>query len=49
MLLKIGDFGLANEIVNNERRYTVCGTVNYLAPEIFSNNSIDNNSKGHSY
>lgn len=33
--LKIGDFGLAAVLANDrERKYTVCGTPNYIAPEV---------------
>eukprot|EP00826_Nyctotherus_ovalis_P064106 TRINITY_DN9399_c0_g1_i7.p1 TRINITY_DN9399_c0_g1~~TRINITY_DN9399_c0_g1_i7.p1 ORF type:complete len:595 (-),score=89.53 TRINITY_DN9399_c0_g1_i7:157-1941(-) len=33
--LKVGDFGLAAELTNrSERRKTICGTPNYMAPEI---------------
>ena len=33
--LKVGDFGLAAVLANNrERKYTVCGTPNYIAPEV---------------
>lgn len=32
--IKIGDFGLSAEIKGNEKRRTVCGTPNYIAPEI---------------
>ncbi|KAF0984085.1 hypothetical protein FDP41_008000 [Naegleria fowleri] len=42
MRVKIGDFGLATEVHNNERKTTICGTPNYIAPEILL-------SKGHSY
>jgi len=36
MNLKIGDFGLAAKLETfNEKRKTMCGTPNYLAPEIF--------------
>lgn len=33
--LKVGDFGLATALTHDgERRKTVCGTPNYIAPEI---------------
>lgn len=36
--IKLGDFGLAAKLKNDsEKRHTVCGTPNYLAPEILSN------------
>jgi polo-like kinase 1 len=42
--IKLGDFGLAARLdFDNERRHTVCGTPNYLAPEVLSNRV------GHSY
>lgn len=34
MNIKLGDFGLATKIEDAERKYTLCGTPNYLAPEI---------------
>ncbi|KAF7283354.1 hypothetical protein GWI33_000864 [Rhynchophorus ferrugineus] len=41
--VKIGDFGLAAKIeYDGERKKTLCGTPNYIAPEIL-------NKKGHSY
>ena len=43
--LKIGDFGVIAKLTQNkERRYTVCGTCNYMAPEIF-----ENKGKGYSF
>lgn len=41
--VKIGDFGLAARIeYEGERKKTLCGTPNYIAPEIL-------NKKGHSF
>lgn len=41
--VKIGDFGLATKIeYNGQRKETVCGTPNYIAPEIITK-------KGHSF
>lgn len=43
MSLKLGDFGLASRIeFPGDKRKTICGTPNYIAPEILE-------SKGHSY
>ncbi|XP_020773077.2 LOW QUALITY PROTEIN: serine/threonine-protein kinase PLK1 [Boleophthalmus pectinirostris] len=43
MDLKIGDFGLATKIeFDGERKKTLCGTPNYIAPEVLCK-------KGHSY
>jgi polo-like kinase 1 len=45
MQIKVGDFGLATKLeFEGERKRTVCGTPNYLAPEI-----LDNSGNGHSY
>eukprot|EP00761_Pharyngomonas_kirbyi_P014910 gb/GECH01014941.1/.p1 GENE.gb/GECH01014941.1/~~gb/GECH01014941.1/.p1 ORF type:complete len:654 (+),score=134.41 gb/GECH01014941.1/:1-1962(+) len=42
--IKIGDFGLAAQLEHDgERKLTVCGTPNYIAPEIISGKN------GHSY
>jgi serine/threonine protein kinase len=46
MNLKIGDFGLAAVVVDDqERRRTMCGTPNYIAPELLAKSS----SEGHSH
>lgn len=35
MNIKVGDFGLAALLVDeNERKMTICGTPNYIAPEV---------------
>lgn len=44
MNVKIGDFGLAALLMSNKdmaacRRTTLCGTPNYIAPEILSKNN----------
>lgn len=44
MEIKVGDFGLASKLeFDGERRRTICGTPNYIAPEILENKN------GHSY
>jgi polo-like kinase 1 len=44
MEIKIGDFGLATKVeFEGERKRTVCGTPNYIAPEILESKN------GHSY
>jgi serine/threonine protein kinase len=45
MNIKLGDFGLAALLVDdNERKRTICGTPNYIAPEVLCDNGV-----GHSY
>jgi len=42
--LRVGDFGLATKVIyEGERKRTVCGTPNYIAPEILDSKG------GHSY
>eukprot|EP00051_Salpingoeca_urceolata_P002091 m.329 g.329 ORF g.329 m.329 type:complete len:619 (+) comp118_c0_seq1:411-2267(+) len=42
--IKVGDFGLATQLEHDgERKKTLCGTPNYIAPEILENKN------GHSY
>ncbi|KFM76687.1 Serine/threonine-protein kinase PLK1, partial [Stegodyphus mimosarum] len=39
MEVKIGDFGLATHVTNTEKcgkKFTVCGTPNYIAPEVLN-------------
>ena len=44
MQVKLGDFGLAAKLeFDGEKKRTVCGTPNYIAPEIIDGNI------GHSY
>ena len=43
MEVKVGDFGLASKLdFIGEKKKTICGTPNYIAPEILE-------AKGHSY
>eukprot|EP00667_Euglena_gracilis_P003491 EG_transcript_3500 len=45
MEVKIGDFGLAAQLeFDGERKLTVCGTPNYIAPEV-----LDGGKHGHSF
>lgn len=34
MQVKVGDFGLASKLTPGERKKTLCGTPNYIAPEV---------------
>lgn len=44
MELKLGDFGLATKLeFDGERKRTICGTPNYIAPEVLEGK------KGHSF
>lgn len=44
MELKLGDFGLATKLdFDGEKKHTICGTPNYIAPEILDGKC------GHSY
>lgn len=44
MSVKVGDFGLATKVLfNGEKKRTICGTPNYIAPEVLESKS------GHSY
>jgi polo-like kinase 1 len=44
MQLKVGDFGLAAKVLyEGEKKRTICGTPNYIAPEILDSKI------GHSY
>ena len=43
METKLGDFGLAAKLLKDEeKKYTICGTPNYIAPEVLIH-------KGHSF
>lgn len=45
LIVKIGDFGLAAQLdYDGQRKKTICGTPNYIAPEVLMGGSI-----GHSY
>ena len=46
LVVKLCDFGLATKVVDDERKTTICGTPNYIAPEILNQNKLG---LGHSY
>ena len=47
--LKLADFGLATKLeFPGDRKHTVCGTPNYIAPEIIMS-SMGKGHSGHSY
>ena len=35
--IKLTDFGLAKMVKDNDKAYTICGTVQYIAPEVLMN------------
>ena len=36
--VRLADFGMAKKLVGNERAYTICGTAQYMSPEVFNHN-----------
>eukprot|EP01028_Stygiella_incarcerata_P006744 TRINITY_DN2739_c0_g1_i1.p1 TRINITY_DN2739_c0_g1~~TRINITY_DN2739_c0_g1_i1.p1 ORF type:complete len:609 (-),score=162.51 TRINITY_DN2739_c0_g1_i1:279-2105(-) len=45
MCIKVGDFGLATKLIHkDERKKTICGTPNYIAPEVLGGHRV-----GHSF
>lgn len=50
MQIKVGDFGLATTVnYDGERKRTICGTPNYIAPEILDSQKLPCGMGGHSY
>ena len=46
LIVKLCDFGLATKVIDDERKTTICGTPNYIAPEILNQNKLGH---GHSF
>ena len=47
LAIKVGDFGLATKLEHpDEKRKTICGTPNYIAPEVIQG---DKATRGHSF
>ena len=47
--IKLADFGLATKIeFIGDRKHTICGTPNYIAPEVIKA-SLGKGASGHSY
>ena len=44
MEIKLGDFGLATKLdFDGEKKRTICGTPNYIAPEVLKKKYNENN------
>ena len=41
-IMKIGDFGIARALKDNDFALTTCGTIFYMAPELFNNEKYNN-------
>lgn len=47
--IKVCDFGLAGEVIGDSKKYTMCGTPNYIAPEIACQIGSHQINEGYSY